>query len=153
MTNEFLATYWPIILGGLIALIALALLLTRRSQHVEIGQIDPVIAPTLARQVPIDPPATLPEVRLAETSPAPPTSGDDLRRIKGLGPKVAARLSELGVVRFDQLAALDADAQAALDAQLGTFAGRMARDRWVEQAGLLARDDITAFEAQFGKLG
>ena len=153
MTNEFLATYWPIILGGLIALIALVLLLTRRSQHVEIGQIDPVIAPTLARQGPIDPPATLPEVRIAETSPAPPTSGDDLRRIKGLGPKVAARLSELGVVRFDQLAALDADAQAALDAQLGTFAGRMARDRWVEQAGLLARDDIIAFEAQFGKLG
>jgi predicted flap endonuclease-1-like 5' DNA nuclease len=152
MTNEFLATYWPIILGGLIALAALVLLLTRRRQHVEIGTIDPVIAPTLARASPVDTPAAI-DADSAEPSPVQSASGDDLRRIKGLGPKVAARLGELGVSRLDQLASLDTDAQAALDAQLGTFAGRMARDRWVEQAGLLARNDIIAFEEQFGKLG
>ena len=59
----------------------------------------------------------------------------------------------MGIVRFEQLAALDANAQAALDAQLGSFTGRMTRDRWIEQADLLARNDVAGFEAQFGKLG
>lgn len=72
--------------------------------------------------------------------------------LKGLGPKVAARLGELGVTSVGQLAALDDDAAAALDAQLGAFAGRMARDRWIEQARFLAAGDRAGFEAVFGKL-
>ena len=40
-----------------------------------------------------------------------------------------------------------------LDAQLGVFQGRMERDRWREQARLLASGDLPAYEAQFGKLG
>jgi predicted flap endonuclease-1-like 5' DNA nuclease len=46
----------------------------------------------------------------------------------------------------------DADI-AAVDAQMGTFQGRIRRDRWVEQARLLAKGDTAAFEAEFGKLG
>lgn len=72
--------------------------------------------------------------------------------LKGLGPKVAARLGELGITDVGQLAALDDDAAAALDAQLGAFAGRMARDRWIEQARFLAAGDRAGFEAVFGKL-
>ncbi|TCP33817.1 hypothetical protein [Sphingomonas sp. BK235] len=73
--------------------------------------------------------------------------------LKGLGPKIAARLGELGITRVDQLAWLD-DAEAAqLDAQLGAFAGRMERDRWRDQARLLAQGDRAGYEAQFGKLG
>lgn len=73
--------------------------------------------------------------------------------LKGLGPKIATRLGELGITRVDQLAWLD-DAEAAqLDAQLGVFTGRMERDRWREQARLLAQGDLTGYEAQFGKLG
>jgi predicted flap endonuclease-1-like 5' DNA nuclease len=73
--------------------------------------------------------------------------------LKGLGPKIAMRLDELGITRIDQLAWLD-DAEAAqLDAQLGVFQGRMERDRWREQARLLAQGDRSAYEAQFGKLG
>ena len=37
--------------------------------------------------------------------------------------------------------------------QLYFFKGRITRDRWVEQAGYLARGDTAGFEAQFGKLG
>lgn len=72
--------------------------------------------------------------------------------LKGLGPKVAARLAELGVTDAGQLASLDDNAAAALDAQLGSFAGRMARDRWIEQARLLTAGDRASYEATFGKL-
>ncbi|RJT25682.1 hypothetical protein D5I55_09845 [Chakrabartia godavariana] len=59
---------------------------------------------------------------------------------------------ENGVTRFDQIAGWsDADI-AAMDAKLGAFAGRIARDNFVEQAGLLAKGDIAAFEAKYGKL-
>lgn len=87
----------------------------------------------------------------------PPTDGggggaDDLTRLKGVGPKLAARLGELGITRFADIAALSPEQAAALDAQLGSFQGRMARDRWIEQAGYLARDDRAGFEAAFGRL-
>ena len=153
MTNEILEAYWPIALGTLLVLVALVtlLLVRRRGQRVELGQIDPVIAPTLTRTKTISPVVAPPVVPVAI---APPLGdADDLRRIKGLGPKVAAQLGGLGIIRFDQLAALDSEGQARLDAQLGPFAGRMARDRWVEQAALLAQNDIAAFEARFGKVG
>ena len=86
-------------------------------------------------------------------APAPATSaGYRLTDLKGLGPKVEARLVELGITSVADLAALsDADA-AALNPQLGPFAGRMERDRWREQARLLAAGDRAGFEAAFGKL-
>lgn len=73
-------------------------------------------------------------------------------QLKGLGPKVAARLAELGVTSVGQIAALDDDGAQALDAQLGAFRGRLERDRWVEQARFLAAGDRAGFEAVFGKL-
>ena len=39
-----------------------------------------------------------------------------------------------------------------LDEQLGAFRGRINRDRIVEQADYLARNDIDRFEQNFGKL-
>jgi len=80
-------------------------------------------------------------------------AGDTLTQLKGLGPKAAARLGELGVTRFAQIAAWDEADVAAIDAQMGAFKGRILRDRWVEQAALLAAEDREAFEAKFGKLG
>lgn len=90
----------------------------------------------------------------AAIAPASPSesAGDDLTRIKGLGPKLAARLAELGITRFDQIAGWDDAALAEIDAQLGNFAGRPARDGWVEQAKFLAAGDTAGFEAKFGKL-
>jgi predicted flap endonuclease-1-like 5' DNA nuclease len=94
-----------------------------------------------------------------ETAPAsaPATTGDDAEApvtlLKGLGPKVAARLQELGIATVGQIAALSPAEAEALDADLGTFRGRMARDRWIEQARLLATGDRAAYEATFGKLG
>ena len=95
----------------------------------------------------------------AAPPPAPPPpafaatgDADDLRKIKGVGPKLVALLQSLGVTTFAQIAAwTDADIDT-IDAQLGTFAGRIRRDSWVEQAKLLAAGDTAGFEGKFGKL-
>jgi predicted flap endonuclease-1-like 5' DNA nuclease len=88
-------------------------------------------------------------------APQPAASGpaDDLSRLKGVGPKFVARLNELGITRYDQLAGLNANEAAHLDERLGAFQGRLARDRIIEQADYLGRGDIDEFEERFGKLG
>ena len=78
---------------------------------------------------------------------------NDLQMLKGVGPRLATQLNEAGITRFDQLAGLSETEVAMLDARMGAFAGRIARDRLVEQACYLARDDRDGFEAKFGKLG
>jgi len=85
--------------------------------------------------------------------PRPQGPADDLRQLKGVGPKFVARLNELGITRFDQLAGLNANEAAHLDERMGPFQGRLARDRVIEQADLLARGDRETFEETFGKLG
>lgn len=96
-----------------------------------------------------------------EIAPAPapdqpmpaPGTGDDLTRIKGLGPKLAALLGQFGITTFAQIATWTPQEIERIDAQLGRFSGRITRDQWVEQAKLLATGDENAFTAQFGNNG
>jgi predicted flap endonuclease-1-like 5' DNA nuclease len=78
--------------------------------------------------------------------------GDDFSRMKGVGPKFADALHALGFNRFEQLAHLTPTEIERLDAQLGAFSGRLARDRVAQQADYLARNDIDGYEQTFGKL-
>lgn len=87
-----------------------------------------------------------------EAALAQPAVGDDLGRIKGVGPKLKALLGSLGVTSYAQIAAWTEEDIARIDAQLGSFAGRATRDNWVEQARLLASGDTAAYEAKFGKV-
>lgn len=77
---------------------------------------------------------------------------DNFERMKGVGPKFAQMLQARGFTRFEQIARLNADEVERLDAELGPFRGRLARDRVVEQASFLARGDEDGFQQQFGKL-
>ena len=79
--------------------------------------------------------------------------GDTLTQLKGLGPKAASILADLGVTRFEQIASWNEADVAAIDARMGAFKGRITKDRWVEQAKLRAKGDKAAFEAEFGALG
>lgn len=64
---------------------------------------------------------------------------DDLKRIKGVGPALERKLNELGIFRFDQLAALDDDGIERIARSLEEFPNRIHRDRWVDQARDLSR--------------
>jgi predicted flap endonuclease-1-like 5' DNA nuclease len=106
------------------------------------------IVPAPAPEAPVATPVVEALAPSASTSPAEAPVGT----LKGLGPKLATRLNELGITTVGQIAALRDDEAARLDAQLGPFAGRVTRDRWVEQARFLAAGDQAGFEAVFGRL-
>ncbi len=90
----------------------------------------------------------------APEAPLPATgSRDDLTRIKGLGPKIATLLGEFGITSFAQIAAWSPEQVEQIDARLGRFSGRIIRDKWVEQAKLLAAGDEKGFAEQFGRNG
>jgi predicted flap endonuclease-1-like 5' DNA nuclease len=99
---------------------------------------------------PAPPPAPPPAAAAPEAKPA---TKDNLTQIKGLGPKLAVILNDLGVTSFAQIAAWDNAEIARIDAQLGRFEGRITRDNWVEQAKLLAAGDEEGFASQFGQNG
>jgi NADH-quinone oxidoreductase subunit E len=70
---------------------------------------------------------------------------DDLKLIKGIGPKLENLLHSMGFFHYDQIAAWTAAEIAWVDDNLEGFKGRVTRDNWVEQAGQLARGELTAF--------
>jgi predicted flap endonuclease-1-like 5' DNA nuclease len=170
---------WPLVLVAVVLAllviwwIAVATRRTRVSTERR-DTLDDGAAPAARNQALIDAPPVAATAEPVPVPPAPPAGlagagvavaaavedralarndapdGDDLTRIKGLGPKLAATLASLGVTRFEQIAAWsDADIER-IDAQLGRFQGRIARDNWVEQARLLAAGDREGFEARFG---
>lgn len=63
---------------------------------------------------------------------------DDLTRIAGIGPKLAAALAERGVTRFADLAAWGEAELADVDKAL-SLKGRAVRDAWVAQAQRFAK--------------
>ena len=64
---------------------------------------------------------------------------DDLKLIKGVGPKLETLLHSLGFFHFDQLAHWTAAEIAWVDENLEGFKGRVTRDEWVQQARDLAK--------------
>ncbi|WP_305987437.1 NADH-quinone oxidoreductase subunit E [Roseibium sp. MMSF_3544] len=69
---------------------------------------------------------------------------DDLKKLKGVGPKLEATLHELGFFHFDQVAAWGPEEVAWVDSRL-KFKGRIERDGWIEQAKTLAAGEDTEF--------
>ena len=68
---------------------------------------------------------------------------DDLTLIGGIGPKIQEVLNSLGIWHFDQIAAWTPENIAWVDAYL-SFAGRIVREGWVEQARVLAGETAEA---------
>ena len=65
------------------------------------------------------------------------TGGDDLTRIRGIGPKFARQLEGLGVTSFAQIAAWGADDVERIATELGIKASRIAKAGWVKSARAL----------------
>ena len=79
--------------------------------------------------------APAPENLLSEA----PSEIDDLKNVKGIGPKFEGLLNSYGIYKFEQLAAFTPRDVEWLAAQLGSFPDRIDRDDWVNQAGILAK--------------
>ena len=86
-----------------------------------------------------NPDPTPPKVQPARKKPATlkaarKSGADDLKRIKGVGPKLEKLLNSLGFFHFDQVASWSENEMAWVDQNLEGFNGRATRDNWVAQA-------------------
>ncbi|WP_299612117.1 NADH-quinone oxidoreductase subunit E [uncultured Tateyamaria sp.] len=76
---------------------------------------------------------------------------DDLKLIKGVGPKLEGVLNDMGVYHYDQIAVWSDAEVAWADQNLVGFKGRVSRDNWVTQAQALARGEETEFSQRAKK--
>lgn len=161
MSNTALIVIGAIVLIALVAFV----LLMRKPQSVSLSSTPQPVAPPKPKPAPAvakEGHGVVDGAAAAMLDVATPVLGvdahpdmpsDDLTKIKGLGPKAAATLNGFGISRYAHLAGLDPAQAAELDGRMGTFKGRLDRDRWIEQARFLEADDVAGFEKEFGKLG
>jgi hypothetical protein len=76
---------------------------------------------------------------------------DDLKRIRGVGPKLEDLLHRLGFWHYDQVATWTDEEVAWVDSHLEGFNGRATRDDWVGQARVLAGGGETEFSRRIDK--
>ena len=157
---ELLEAYWPAIVIALVIGLVIAWYIFHASRRTRVtgtsnDVLDEGAAPATRNKALIDsaPAATA----MQPTAAVPPTEGqatgsDDLTRIKGVGPKLAALLREQGITGFAQMAAWTDEDIDRIDPTLGRFEGRIRRDDWVGQARLLADGDESGFASRYGQL-
>ena len=156
--TELLETYWPLLVAALLVGLVIAWYVFSASRRTRVtgtsrDVLDEGAAPAERNKALIDSaPAATPMEPAAGEAPAAASGGDDLTRIKGLGPKLATTLNGLGVTSFAQIAAWDEAEITRIDSQLGRFQGRIQRDDWVGQARFLAEGDETGFAGKYGNV-
>ncbi len=110
------------------------------------------VAPDSAAATPSAAAATPANAKKPEALDAPRDGkADDLKQIKGIGPKLEVLCNDLGFYHFDQIATWTDDEVAWVDSNLEGFKGRVTRDEWRKQAKLLAQGGETAFSARVRK--
>ena len=100
-------------------------------------------ADQLAAEVAASAPTTITADDRPPALPAPDGTADDLKLIKGIGPKNERILNEIGVHHFSQIAAWS-PGQANWVGDHMAFPGRIEREHWIAQAKLLAAGLDTA---------
>ncbi|ASM72672.1 MULTISPECIES: hypothetical protein [Roseobacteraceae] len=78
---------------------------------------------------------------------------DDLKLIKGVGPKLESMLNNMGIFHFSQVAGWRKKEVEWADQNLVGFKGRVSRDEWVKQAKVLAKGGSTEFSSRVKKGG
>ncbi|WP_135503448.1 hypothetical protein [Roseovarius aestuariivivens] len=76
---------------------------------------------------------------------------DNLKEIKGVGPKLETMLNDMGFYHFDQIAGWSPEEVAWVNANLKGFKGRVTRDDWIAQAKILAAGGDTEFSKRVDK--
>ena len=96
---------------------------------------------TKAKDTPSNTKASKPE----QLKTARDGKADDLKLIKGVGPKLEKLLNKLGFYHFDQVASWSETEIDWVDENLEGFKGRVRRDDWKPQAAMLAKGELTEF--------
>jgi len=107
------------------------------------AELDPALDDALTADGTSPAPAQL-SASLPAHTPAPATEPDNLRRIDGIGPKVAGILQANGIATFAQLA--DAPVERLQEILTAEGLKFMKPDTWPEQAGLAAKGDWEGLE-------
>lgn len=105
--------------------------------------IPAVAAPPAAKTPRAAPVKAAPKPARAKPAPAPKAAKpsplpDDLKKIRGIGPRLEAGLNSHGVYRYAQIAKWSKKTIRNLDADL-SLRGRIDREQWVEQAKALSK--------------
>ena len=95
--------------------------------------------PLATAGIPDQEPAPEAEARPATLDAPRGGSADDLKKIKGIGPKLEAACNTCGIYHFDQIAAWTEAEIAWADGNIQGAKGRVASDDWVEQAKALLK--------------
>jgi|GEM_PF-1787272 len=69
-----------------------------------------------------------------DTTPPADSAPDDLKLIKGVGPKLEKMLHDLGIHKFSQIASWSQSDIDDISKKLGSFKDRISRDDWVNKA-------------------
>lgn len=163
---DFVREYWLLILIAIVIVAIVAFLLSRPKQSVRLSQGDSPVRPHMQaaqvherRGLAAEAAAAVGDVSgqfinapIHESLPGASGPPDDLTRLKGVGPKFARLLNDLGITRYEQLAGLSEGDIDRLNSHLGPFRGRLERDQVPLQADYLARGDVDGYEQRFGKL-
>ena len=94
--------------------------------------------------------ASEPEGERPEAFDATTGEADELKRIKGIGPKNEQALNELGIYTFAQIAVWTPENVAWVEGSL-SFPGRIQRENWISQAIELAQGGETEFSKRVDK--
>ena len=117
----------------------------------------PAPAPKAAPKAKADAPAAKPAAKAAPKPKAAKPAGperltaprkgkaDDLKEIEGIGPAMEKLVNSLGFYHFEQIASWSEADVALVDAEMKTFKGRIARDKWVAQAKIIVTEGLEAF--------
>ena len=116
---------------------------------VEAAAPEPAPAPE-PTPAPAAAPAPAGEARRPSAMAAPEGEADDLKKIKGVGPKLEKLLNSMGFYHYHQVAAWTGEEVAWVDDNLEGFKGRVSRDEWVDQAKILAAGGETEFSRRAG---
>ena len=79
------------------------------------------------------------------------TDDEELQTVKGIGPFIAEKLEEVGVVTLEDLANITAAQEAEINEKLKHFPGRSGRDDWAGQALAMLKADAKKAQAEAKK--
>ena len=125
------------------------------SDGVDIGEavdiVEPALAPVAEAAAPVVEETKVEEAAAEEKTEesitsadgfkglsAPNGEADDLKKISGVGPVLEEKLNKLGIYHYEQIANFSVTDISAIDDAL-SFKGRIERDDWLGQAGILMK--------------